>query len=108
MTKKRQSKTLQWIEETTASIEMLKEKMSSAPVLKLPKLEEQFIIRTDASGNGLGAVLMQESEGELFPGMYVSRKLKERETNYAIVEKECLAIVWAIGKFTQYVYGCHK
>ena len=105
MTKKRQSKTLQWTEETTASFEMLKEKMSSAPVLKLPKLEEQFIIRTDASGNGLGAVLMQESEGELFPVMYVSRKLKERETNYAIVEKECLAIVWAIGKFTQYVYG---
>ena len=105
MTKKRQSKTLQWTEETTASFEMLKEKMSSAPVLKLPKLEEQFIIRTDASGSGLGAVLMQESEGELFPVMYVSRKLKERETNYAIVEQECLAIVWAIGKFTQYVYG---
>ena len=78
MTNKRQSKTLQWTEETTASFEMLKEKMSSAPVMKLPKLEEQFIIRTDASGNGLVAVLMQESEGELFPVTYVSRKLKGR------------------------------
>ena len=58
--------------------------------MKLPKLGEQFIIRTDASGNGLVAVLMQESEGELFPVTYVSRKLKEGETKYAIVEKECL------------------
>ncbi|XP_041355427.1 uncharacterized protein LOC121373051 [Gigantopelta aegis] len=62
MTKNSQSKVLQWTETTTAAFEKLKEKMSSAPVLKLPKLGERFTIRTDASGNGLGAVLMQESE----------------------------------------------
>ncbi|XP_041365121.1 uncharacterized protein LOC121380393 [Gigantopelta aegis] len=105
MTKNSQTKVLQWTEGTTAAFKTLKEKMSSAPVLKLPKLGEHFTIRTDASGNGLGAVLMQESEGEVFPVLYVSRKLKDRETRYATIEKECLAIVWAIGKFTQYVYG---
>ncbi|XP_041357466.1 uncharacterized mitochondrial protein AtMg00860-like [Gigantopelta aegis] len=62
MTKNSRSKVLQWTETTTAAFEKLKEKMSSAPVLKLPKLGERFTIRTDASGNGLGAVLMQESE----------------------------------------------
>ena len=41
----------------------------------------------------------------MFPIRYLSRKLKPRTTKYALVEPECLAIVWAIGKLGQYLYG---
>ena len=79
--------------------------MCSGPILKLPNVKERFVLRTDASNVGIGAVLMQYHEGELFPVMYASRKLLPREKNYAVIEKECLALVWAIGKFEVYMYG---
>ena len=54
---------------------------------------------------GLGAVLLQEHEGGLFPVCYVSRKLLDRETRYSTIERECLAIVWGLRKLRQYLYG---
>ena len=63
------------------------------------------MLKVDASETGLGAVLMQESEDEEFPIAYASKKLLPRETRYSTVEKECLAIVWAIHKFEYFLYG---
>ena len=51
------------------------------------------------------AVLMQEHTGEEFPIAYASKKLLQREQNYSTIEKECLAIVWAVKKFDYYLYG---
>ncbi|KAK3802285.1 hypothetical protein RRG08_029014 [Elysia crispata] len=65
-------------------------------VLQLPNFEKQFIVAVDASDTGLGAILMQEHEGEKRPVSYLSRKLLPREQNYSVVEKECLALVWAV------------
>ena len=48
---------------------------------------------------------MQDHDGILFPVSYISKKLLPRETNYATIEKECYAIVWAIGKFQSYLLG---
>ena len=48
------------------AIEKLKEIMCSGPILKLPNVKERFVLRTDASNVGIGAVLMQYHEGELF------------------------------------------
>ena len=62
------------------------------------------MLRTDVSYIGLGAVLLQEYEDGIFPVAYGSRKLTRAEQNYAVVERECLAIVWAIGKFYRYLY----
>ncbi|XP_060062936.1 uncharacterized protein LOC132543450 [Ylistrum balloti] len=83
----------------------LKRLLTKKPVLKLPDLEQEFILRTDASDTALGAVLLQEENGQTMPVAYTSRKLLPREKNYAIVEKECLAIVWAVQKFEPYIYG---
>jgi len=65
-----------------------------------------FILQTDASHYGLGAVLSQEGQdGCEHPVAYASRKLLPREVKYAVIEKECLAIVWALKVFHVYLHG---
>ena len=65
-----------------------------------------YILQTDASDRGLGAVLSQrEPLGEEHPVALVSRKLLPTETKYSTIEKECLAIVWALQFFPVYLYG---
>ncbi|PIK52169.1 hypothetical protein BSL78_10948 [Apostichopus japonicus] len=83
----------------------LKQALISPPLLRLPDVNKQFVLRTDASDVGIGAVLLQEHEGELFPVAYASRKLLERERNYSVIERECLGLVWAVQKFHVYLYG---
>jgi hypothetical protein len=74
-------------------------------VLRLPDPDKRFILRTDASDDGLGAVLMQEHDGKLHPVSYASKKLSGPERNYSTMEKECLAIIWGIRKFERYLQG---
>ena len=59
-------------------------------------MSEPFVLQTDASDRGIGAVLLQEEQDKKLPVAYASRKLKGSEVSYATVEKECLAIVWAV------------
>lgn len=69
-------------------------------------MERQMVVQTDASNRGVGAVLSQIGEdGEEHPVIYISRKLLPREERYSIVEKECLAVVWAVQSFQIYLYG---
>lgn len=79
--------------------------LSTFPVLLLPRLDQEFVVRTDASSVGLGAVLLQEFEDVLHPVSYASRKLLEREKNYSSIECECLAIVWSIQKLSRFLWG---
>ena len=64
--------------------------------MKLSDFTELFILQTDASEAGLGAVLLHTEQGLKMPVSYASRKLKQRERAYSVIEKECLAIVWAV------------
>src|SRR6266496_4010855 len=73
----------------------------------MPDFSQPFILQTDASNVGLGAALCQEHDGEIFPIAYASKKLLDRETRYSVIERECLGIVWGIGKFKVYLYGQH-
>ena len=74
-------------------------------ILQLPDWKKEFVVRTDASDSGVGAVLLQEVDGMLKPITYISKKLLPRETRYSTIEKECLAIVWAVERFQVYLYG---
>ena len=68
--------------------------------------KEKSNFQTDASDVGIGAVLSQLDENsEEHRIAYASRKLQPRETKYSAVEKECLAIVWALKYFKYYLYG---
>ncbi len=92
-----------WGPEQATSFDALKRHLCSDPVLRLPNLTRTFVLRTDASDVGLGAVLLQVFEDGVFPVAYASRKLSDAERNYAIVERECLAVVWAVMKFSLYL-----
>ncbi|CAM5074953.1 unnamed protein product [Natator depressus] len=86
----------------------LKEALVSGPVLANPDFDKPFVVFTDASDTGLGVVLMQEDEkGERHPIVYLSKKFLPREQHYAAIEKECLAIVWALKNLEPYLFGRH-
>lgn len=50
-------------------------------------------------------MLLQKHEGMLHPVSYGSRKLSPSEKNFSAIERECLALVWAVGKYAIYLYG---
>ena len=72
-----------------------------------PDFTQDFVVHADASEVGLGAVLSQTHEGEEHPILYLSRTLIPRERNYSTVEKECLAVTWALETLRFYLLGRH-
>ena len=75
-------------------------------MLSYPSFDRPFILGTDASIEGIGAVLSQPLEGShLHPIAYASRALSSLEQNYAVTELETLAVVWAMFHFHSYLYG---
>ena len=87
------------------AFETLKKKCMTAPVLAFADLEKPFVLETDASGIGLGAVLLQEQEdGKLHPVAYASRALHGSQKNYHSSKLEFLTLKWAITEqFREYL-----
>jgi hypothetical protein len=85
----------EWSDEVQSTFDKMKKVMSTCPVLSLPDFSQPFILECDASGEGVGVVLMQNRH----PIAYESRKLRGLELLYTIYDKEMLAIMHALAKF---------
>jgi len=94
-----------WSEECQAAFDRLKELLVT---LAYPNFQRDFLLETDASHQGLGAVLSQvQPDGRSHPIAYASRGLTPAEKNYGITDLETFAVVWSISHFHYYLYG-HK
>lgn len=101
----RKSAPWEWGEEQENSLRQLAKAVADTASLKLPDLNRPFVIQTDASDLGVGAVLLQMEGEQLRPVAFASRALTPAERNYSVTEKECLAIIYALRKFEMYVEG---
>nr|GFA42785.1 reverse transcriptase domain-containing protein [Tanacetum cinerariifolium] len=81
----------------------LKEKLTEAPILIAPNLDQPFELMCDASDYAVGAVLGQRVEKHFRPIYYASKTMNQAETNYTTTEKEMLAVVYAFEKFCSYL-----
>ena len=106
LTKKNLPDKICWTKECEQAFEALKVVLCQSPVLKNPDFTREFILQTDASNRGVGAVLSQlDEEGRDRPIAYFSRKLLPREERYSTVEQECLAIKLGVEAFKVYLMG---
>ncbi|GKC80623.1 putative reverse transcriptase domain-containing protein [Tanacetum coccineum] len=94
-------KTFDWGEEQELAFQTLKDKLCNAPVLALLDGPKDFVVYCDASGIGLGCVLMQR--GKVIA--YASRQLKIHEKNYTTHDLELGAVVFALKIWRHYLYG---
>ena len=97
----------EWTDEQQEAFDHIRAFVSSAPILSRPNFEEQFVLQTDASDTGTGAVLFQMIDGEGRVLEFASRTLSSAERNYSVTERECLTVIWAIAKFRPYIEGYH-
>ena len=97
-----------WTSLCQETFDKLRKLLTSAPVLVYPDFRVPFILETDASIAGLGAVLAQkQADGLVQPIAYASRTLQDHEKRYRITELEGLGVVWAVKHFQPYLYGHH-
>ena len=96
---------IKWTGECDKALLSVKKAISAPPILKIADLDAQFFVQVDASGTGIGAVMLQEVDNILHPCLFISRKLSDCETRYAVIEKECLAIFWAEHRLSRYLLG---
>ena len=98
-----------WKSNHEAAFKELKAKLTSAPILGYANFNDSFILETDASHEGLGAILSQVQEGVPRVIAYISRGLRKNErnaSNYSSKRLEMLALTWAVEKLRDYLLPC--
>ena len=79
--------------------------MTTAPVVRTPNWQLPFEVMCDASDLAIRAVLGQREEGKTYVVYYASKTLNEAQRNYTTIEKELLAVVYALDKFRANLVG---
>eukprot|EP00745_Piridium_sociabile_P016607 TRINITY_DN2466_c0_g1_i7.p1 TRINITY_DN2466_c0_g1~~TRINITY_DN2466_c0_g1_i7.p1 ORF type:complete len:1403 (+),score=222.61 TRINITY_DN2466_c0_g1_i7:99-4307(+) len=105
LTKQRAPVRIVWEEATEEAFRQIQQRFCEPPVCVLPSVGKPYTLRTDASDIGVGVMLLQDHGEGLQPVACASKKLSPAERNYPIIEKECLALVWGVQRFEQYLYG---
>ena len=96
-----------WTTECMEAYNELKELLLREPVVAYPDFSVPFRLYTDASNIGLGDILAQKQEGKERIICCASRTLNKSEQNYSATKKECLAVVWGIKNFRNYLIANH-
>lgn len=95
----KKNKSFVWTVEQEEAFQALKQALVSAPVLALPDFKKQFVVETDASDKGIGAVLMQDGH----PLAYLSKALRPKSQGLSTYEKECMAVLLAVDQWRAYL-----
>ncbi|KAK3708498.1 hypothetical protein QZH41_003116 [Actinostola sp. cb2023] len=95
----------QWTPQCQLAFDELKNLLTSAPVLAYPTRYDEFVLDTDASDHGIGAVLSQIQDGVEKPIAFASRTLSKSERNYCVTRRELLAIFEFVKHHRHYLQG---
>ena len=95
----------QWTESCQSDFEVLKAKLSVAPILMGPDWSLPFHISTHASDTTIGVVLVQKEGQEPYAIYFIRKNMTPAELNYIVTKKEFLAVVYSINKFHHYITG---
>jgi len=96
-----------WSEVHENAFVLLKNVLSSSAVLSTPKFDKPFLVATDSSQYGNGAVLYQEIDGKVRYVQFFAKALNKSQINYPATKRELLAIVQALKQFRYYLHGRH-
>nr|GEU78057.1 reverse transcriptase domain-containing protein [Tanacetum cinerariifolium] len=91
------------VKDCIKAFQMLKKKLTEAPIFIVPNWDLPFELMCDASDFAIGAVLGQRHEKHFKPIYYASKTMNDAESNYTTTEKEMLAVVYAFEKFWSYL-----
>nr|VZH98615.1 unnamed protein product [Spirometra erinaceieuropaei] len=95
-----------WSPECQNAFDAIKTKICDSTMLSRFEADKETIVQADASDYGLGGVLLQkDADGRVQPIMHAARSLTKAERNYSQIEKEALAIIFAVQRFHLFIYG---
>ena len=105
-TRKTAPTTVEWTQQMEDEFRYIKDSLCCVPFLIIPTEDDTFVLQTNASGSGIGAMLSVKRETGEKPVAFFSRKLLSREQNYSATELEGLAVVDVITHFGIYLISC--